>query len=79
MLLLGVEDDLAELLAGLVVGVSLAGNHDLDGVRRLEDASEPVAVLEDQTRALVRGEAAGESDHQGVLVEHASGTLRVGQ
>ena len=58
-------DLLDVVLAGFVGGMSLAGEDELHGpAGGGQDAHQTVGVLEDELRALVAGEAAGEADGQ---------------
>ena len=67
-------DLLQVVLAGLVGGMRLAGKHDLHRpARRVEDAEQPIGVVEDQLGPLVAGEPAREADGQRVRIEQRAG------
>jgi len=54
-----------EMLADAVVGVGLAGKHQMDGpVGMVNDPVQTIQVREDHVRPLVRGETPGNADHQ---------------
>ena len=71
----GAAVDLLEVvLAGLVGRMRLAGEDDLHRpARGVQDAHQPLGVVEDQLGPLVAGEAAGEADRQRVRIEQRAG------
>ena len=77
----GILDDLADQrLAGRILGMGFAGDNDLHGPLRIaEDLLQPLDVAKDQGGALVGGEAAGESDGEGVGIEHFAGAPDLGR
>ena len=67
-------DLLQVVLADLVGRMRLAGEDDLHRPPRgVQDAEQPIRVVEDQLRPLVAGEAAGEADRQRVRIEQRAG------
>ena len=67
-------DLLQVVLAGLVGGMRLAGEHDLHrAAGGVQDAQQPIGVVEDQLGPLVAGEAAREADRQRVGIEQRAG------
>ncbi len=67
--------DLAdEVLAGLVVGMRLAGKNDLHRTLWVaQQPHQPLTVAKEQGRALVRGEAAREAQRERIGVQHLLG------
>jgi len=54
-----------EMLADAVVGVGLAGKHQMDGpVGMVDDPVQTIQVREDHIRPLVGGKTPGNADHQ---------------
>ena len=67
-------DALQVVLADVVGRMRLAGEDDLHRAgRRVQDAREPIRVVEDQLGPLVAGEAAREADRQRVRIEQRAG------
>ena len=67
-------DALQMMLADVVGRVRLAREDDLHrAARGVEDAREPLGIVEDQLGALVAGEAAREADGQRVGLEQRAG------
>ena len=63
-------DLLEQLLAGHVGGMRLAGEHELDRARAVgENSNQPLDVVKDEIRTLVRREAPREPDRQDVGIE----------
>ena len=62
-------------LARLVLGMRLAGDHNLHRHFLIEqNLLQPLHIAEEQCRALVGGKTAREPDGEGVGVEHFTGT-----
>ena len=69
-----VQQLLDQLLAGLVLGVRLAGDDQLHRPVAAQQAQRALRVVDHQPQALVGGDAAGEADRQHVGVEgHLAG------
>ena len=67
-------DLLQMVLAGLVGGMRLAGEDDLHrAAAGVQDAHQPLRVVEDQLGPLVAGEAPREADRQRVGIEQRAG------
>ncbi len=64
-----------EALAGVVGGVGLAGEEDLEAADLLGDGDQARGVVEEQAGALVGGDAAGEAEGEDVGVEVVAGAL----
>ena len=71
----GVRHDLADHLLALIVGgMGLAGEHELDWADRVQEQTlEALALGQEQVGSLVGGKAAGETNGQGVGVEQLVG------
>ena len=68
------ENALQVVLAGVVGRMGLAGKDDLHRpARRVQDASQPIGIAEDERGTFVAGEPAGESQRERVVVQHRAG------